>query len=239
MPVRICILETDILVPELAELYEGYGAMFIRLFAQVPEPVECTVFNVVEGDYPSDDMQFDAYLVTGSKADSFADDPWILRLKTYVQERYARGDKLLGICFGHQLLALALGGIAERAKTGWGLGVQRFEVAQGFSWQNPPLQEVTLIVSHQDQVTALPPTAQCLAYSRYCPNAAFVVGDQVLCFQGHPEFVADYANRLLIRRQSAFSAEQYETAVASLEQPHQGELIAQWMVNFAAEPRKH
>jgi len=135
------------------------------------------------------------------------------------------------------LLALALGGVAERAKGGWGIGVQRFEVAQGFSWQQPPLENVTLIVSHQDQVTALPPAAQCLASSNYCPNAAFVMGDQVLCFQGHPEFVAEYANRLLVRRQSVFSVEQYETAVSSLEQPHQGALIAQWMVNFVAAPR--
>ena len=237
MSVRICVLETDILVPELAELYDGYGAMFVRLFEQVPEQVECTVYNVVEGHYPPEGARFDAYLVTGSKADSFGEEPWIQRLKTYVQQRYEHGDKLLGICFGHQLLALALGGVAERAKGGWGIGVQRFEVAQGFSWQQPPLENVTLIVSHQDQVTALPPAAQCLASSNYCPNAAFVMGDQVLCFQGHPEFVAEYANRLLVRRQSVFSAEQYETAVSSLEQPHQGALIAQWMVNFVAAPR--
>ncbi len=65
MSVRICVLETDILVPELAELYDGYGAMFVRLFEQVPEQVECTVYNVVEGHYPPDGARFDAYLVTG------------------------------------------------------------------------------------------------------------------------------------------------------------------------------
>jgi GMP synthase-like glutamine amidotransferase len=239
MPLRICILETDTLTPDLADPYQSYGAMFIRLFSQVPEPVECSVFNVVEGHYPTDETRYDAYLITGSKADSFGSDPWIQRLKKYVQERYHRGDKLLGICFGHQLLALALGGVAERARVGWGIGLQRFDVTQGFSWQRPTAQEITLLVSHQDQVTALPPAAQCLASSEYCPNAAFVMGDQVLCFQGHPEFVADYAHRLLIKREALFSAEQYQTALNSLEQPHQGELIAQWMLNFAAEPRQH
>ena len=106
MSLRICILETDILRPELVDQYQGYGQMFQRLFSQQPIAAEFTVYNVMQGDYPSDDETFDAYLVTGSKADSFGTDPWIQTLKTYLLNRYERGDKLLGVCFGHQLLAL-------------------------------------------------------------------------------------------------------------------------------------
>lgn len=103
MSLRVCILETDILRPGLIDQYQGYGQMFKRLFSKQPIPAEFVVYNVVNGEYPSDDEVFDAYLVTGSKADSFGTDPWIQTLKTYLLERYERGDKLLGICFGHQL----------------------------------------------------------------------------------------------------------------------------------------
>ena len=106
MPLQICILETDVLRPELVDQYDSYGRMFEQLFARQPIAAEFKVYNVMEGHYPPDSERYDAYLVTGSKADSFGSDAWIQTLKTYLLERYARGDKLLGVCFGHQLLAL-------------------------------------------------------------------------------------------------------------------------------------
>ena len=101
MSLRICILETDILRPELVDQYQGYGQMFQRLFSQQPIAAQFSVYNVVQGEYPSDDLEFDAYLVTGSKADSFGTDPWIQTLKTYLLGRYERGDKLLGLSLIH------------------------------------------------------------------------------------------------------------------------------------------
>lgn len=97
--------------------------MFKQLFTQQPIAAQFSVFNVMNGQYPSDDQTYDAYLVTGSKADSFGTDPWIETLKSYLLTRYERGDKLIGVCFGHQLLALLLGGKSERATQGWGLAL--------------------------------------------------------------------------------------------------------------------
>lgn len=158
MPLRICILETDILRPELVDEYKGYGKMFEQLFAKQPIEAEFVTYNVVEGHYPAAGERFDAYLVTGSKADSFGDDPWIQTLRTYLLERYKAGDKLLGICFGHQLLALLLGGKTERATQGWGVGTHAYRVEKQPEWMSPALDELTLLISHQDQVTRLPRT---------------------------------------------------------------------------------
>ena len=150
MSLRICILETDILRPELVDQYQGYGQMFQRLFSQQPIAAEFTVYNVMQGEYPSDDLTFDAYLVTGSKADSFGTDPWIQTLKQYLLTRYERGDKLLGVCFGHQLLALLLGGKSERATQGWGVGTHNYKLAAKAPWMSPVREELTLLISHQD-----------------------------------------------------------------------------------------
>ncbi|QVN00381.1 amidotransferase [Pseudomonas rhodesiae] len=238
MSLRVCILETDILRPGLIDQYQGYGQMFKRLFAKQPIPAEFVVYNVVNGEYPPDDEQFDAYLVTGSKADSFGTDPWIQTLKTYLLERYQRGDKLLGICFGHQLLALLLGGKAERATQGWGMGIHDYTLDAQAPWMSPEVPELTLLISHQDQVTTLPEGAKVIASSEFCPFAAYHIGDQVLCFQGHPEFVQDYSRELLEILQTTLGEKVYSIGVASLAREHHGVTVAEWMMRFVAHKPK-
>jgi GMP synthase-like glutamine amidotransferase len=235
MTLNICILETDVLRPELVEQYHGYGRMFETLFAHQPIPAQFTVFNVMNGEYPPVDARYDAYLVTGSKADSFATDPWIETLKAFLLERYRRGDKLLGICFGHQLLALLLGGKAERATQGWGVGTHEYTLANRAAWMTPEIETLTLLISHQDQVTALPQEASVVASSEFCPFAAYQIGNQVLCFQGHPEFIHDYSRALLDIRQQHLGEPIYNRAIASLDRDHHGITVAEWMMRFVAQ----
>ena len=237
MSLRICILETDVLRPEFVDQFQGYGRMFERLFVQQPLAASFEIFNVMQGHYPADGERYDAYLVTGSKADSFGSEPWIQTLKTYLLERYENGDKLLGVCFGHQLLALLLGGHTERAAQGWGVGIHHYEVKQQAQWMSPALEQLTLLISHQDQVTALPEKATLLASSEFCPVAAYCIGDQVLCFQGHPEFVPDYSRALLDARQQCIGEPLYSRAVESLVHAHQGTTVAEWMMRFVAHGR--
>lgn len=234
MSLRICILETDVLRPEFIDQYQGYGQMFVRLFSKQPIEAQFSVFNVMDGQYPADDQVFDAYLVTGSKADSFGTDPWIQTLKSYLLTRYERGDKLLGVCFGHQLLALLLGGKSERATQGWGVGTHQYTLAAQAPWMSPAVEALTLLISHQDQVTALPENATVIASSDFCPFAAYHINDQVLCFQGHPEFIHDYSRALLELRQEHLGEQVYSNGVASLEQGHHGQTVAEWMMRFVA-----
>ena len=165
MTMRICILETDILRPQLIEQYHGYGRMFRQLFEKQSIPAQFDVFNVVEGCYPDAAQGYDAYLITGSKADSFGTDPWIQTLCEFLLERYDNGDRLIGICFGHQLLALLLGGKTERAAQGWGIGVNRYALLEQPEWMSPSLDHLDMLVFHQDQVTELPAGATLLASS--------------------------------------------------------------------------
>lgn len=235
MALSICILETDHIRPELVEQYRGYGWMFQQLFAQQPIAAEFEVFNVVQGQYPEEGRRFDAYLITGSKYDSFGAEPWIQTLRDYVLARYAAGDKLLGICFGHQLLALLLGGKTERAEQGWGLGVQQYQVLEQRAWMQPRAEALSMLIIHQDQVTRAPANATVLAANAFCPIAAYQIGDQVLCWQGHPELVADYSRAILDIRKEHWGEQVYQQAMDSLGQAHQGPLVAEWMMRFVAQ----
>jgi len=237
MSMRICILETDILRPQLIEQYHGYGRMFRQLFERQSITAQFDVFNVVEGCYPEADQAYDAYLITGSKADSFGTDGWILTLREYLLGRYQNGDRLIGICFGHQLLALMLGGKTERAAQGWGIGVNRYQLLEQPEWMSPALESLDMLVFHQDQVTELPANATLLASSAFCPNAAYSIGDQVLCFQAHPEFVDDYELALLNLRREFLGEARYQQALASMSQAHQGVVVAEWMLRFAGQAR--
>ena len=135
------------------------------------------------------------------------------------------------------LLALLLGGKAERAEQGWGVGVHSYRLENKPEWMSPALDELQLLISHQDQVTRLPEKATLLASSDFCPIGAYHIEDQVLCFQGHPEFVHDYSRALLDMRQQHIGEPAYSRGVASLEHDHQGHTVAEWMMRFVAHGR--
>lgn len=232
MTLQIGILEADDLHPALEDEFVSYGQMFKQLFTGQGIDVACQIFNVVAGQYPDSGQHFDAYLVTGSKADSFANDPWIVTLREYLAERYEKGDVLLGVCFGHQILALVLGGTTQRSAKGWGIGMHRYRLAHKPAWLTQAEDEFQLLISHRDQVTVLPEQATLLASSEFCENAGFVVGQQVLCFQGHPEFTHEFSRGLLRLRESIYCPEQFQQAKQSLACEHDGQLVAQWMLNF-------
>lgn len=238
MSLRICILEADDLHPQLRQDYHSFGSMFIRLLGSQQRPVEFAVYNVVSGSYPCESERFDAFLVTGSKADSFGTDAWIVQLRKYLLLRYRAGDVLLGVCFGHQILALTLGGKVERAYQGWGVGVHSYRMLVPSLASRECPSSLNMLISHRDQVTRLPGGAQLLASSDFCPNAAFMLDERVLCFQGHPEFTTDFSRSLLQLRQGIYTPEFYQKGLNSLQQEHDGHRVGGWMLDFVASARQ-
>jgi GMP synthase-like glutamine amidotransferase len=227
---KLCILDNDFLDPAVAPIYVGYGAMFERLLRQAGAEGTFDIFNTIEGEYPASFEPYDAVLLTGSKADSFSQEPWVLALKDKVQALLKSKKKLIGVCFGHQLIALCLGAKVGRAPQGWGAGRMCYQ------WLAPELapgrEEVALLASHQDQVFELPSGARLMATSDFCPVAAFGIDGQVLCVQAHPEFVEDYSAFLLNKRRAMFGEERYQAFTQSLAEGHEGLAVARMMVAF-------
>jgi GMP synthase-like glutamine amidotransferase len=229
---KLCILENDWLDPAVEPLYTGYGTMSERLLRQAGASGEFDIFNTVKGEYPASFDPYDAVLLTGSRTDSFSQEPWVLTLKGKVEDLLKTKKKLIGICFGHQLIALCLGAKVGRAPQGWGAGRMQYEWTQPDLPQAEGRTEIALLASHQDQVLDLPSGARLLATSAFCPVAAFDVPGQVFCVQPHPEFVEDYSAYLLDKRRAVFGEEKYQAFTQSLEHGHDGSAMARMMLDF-------
>jgi len=235
-PLKLAILETDELLPALKPTYHSYGRMFTRRLERAGFTGDIQVFAVIDGQYPNSILDFDAYLITGSKHDAFADDEWIVRLRDYCRAVYNAGKPIIGICFGHQLVAHALGGQAGRADGGWGLGVMEYELAESALADLPDFvdspEPVSLLISHRDQVTSLPIGARLLLHNEFCPYAGFYIPNRLLCFQGHPEFDLEYKKALLEYRKHDITADHMKRVQTSLTNRHEGQRIAGWMLDF-------
>ncbi len=229
---KLCILENDTLDPAVQAQYVGYGAMFERLLRGVGATGQFDIFNTVRGEYPASFDDYDAVLLTGSRADSFSQEPWVLTLREKVGQLLTAKKKLIGVCFGHQLIALVLGARVGRAPQGWGAGRMRYD------WKAPEMahaqgrSDIALLASHQDQVFDLPEGATLLASSDFCPVAAFAVDDRVFCVQPHPEFVEEYSAFLLNKRRALLGEEKYAACTSSLAHGHDGADLARMMLAF-------
>ena len=206
---------------------------YIRFFQNAGGPLVFTGYEVAQGQLPALLDECDAYVITGSSNGVYDLDAWIPDLIQFIRDSYQAGKKLVGICFGHQILAHALGGHAEKSVKGWGLGLKSFSISQPKPWMTDVPEECMLHFAHQDQVVTLPPQAELLGGNAFCPNAFFVLADQVLGIQGHPEFSRSMMDDLLAPMRKELEPEVHETAVASLSQgTPDNELVGQWLVNF-------
>jgi GMP synthase-like glutamine amidotransferase len=206
--------------------------MFIDLLSQVDPTLEFRVYDVEEGEYPADIDEVDAYLVTGSKSSVYEDKPWIATLMDFVRELHLRRKKLVGICFGHQLVAHALGGRTEKSARGWGVGLHTHSFSATPAWHDGEDPDFNILVSHQDQVVSNAVGAQVLASSEVCENAVCQLGEHILTLQGHPEFVPEYSREIMEYRREMLGDAVYTNGVASLGVEPQRLRVARWIVNF-------
>jgi GMP synthase-like glutamine amidotransferase len=223
---KIGILETGRPPAELEPRFGRYDAMIGRLLG---EGYRSTTYEVAAGRLPERAEDQDAYIVTGSSAGVYEDHEWIPPLKDFLREAKGKA-RLVGICFGHQIMAEAFGGRVEKSDKGWGIGLHRYEVRQPASWMDP-VDSFAIPVSHQDQIVVQPPASSLIAASPFTSFAALEYQDQpAISFQCHPEFSHGFAQALIEHRRERLPDP--DAALETLEQPDDRLMVGGWIRRF-------
>jgi len=230
--VKIGILQCDDVKDSLQAAYGNYPQMFSELLLELLPDCELPIYRVLDGQLPESPRACDAWLITGSKFGVNDGLPWIEALSEFVCTLWEQKIPLIGVCFGHQLMAHALGGVVRQSEKGWGVGLSFNQVIERKPWMEPFQTQLDLLVSHQDQVVILPPQAEVLASSEFCPYYLIQYGDCFLSVQGHPEFCKDYCRDLMQMRGLALPPARLRAGLASLSAEADSALMMRWIVRF-------
>jgi len=228
---KIGLLQTDSVLDKFKPQFGDYQHMFAELLDRARAGLQCVAFDVTKKQYPMNIDDYDAYIITGSKASVYEDLEWIRLLEDYIRQLHRANKKLIAVCFGHQLVAQTFGGKTEKSEKGWGVGVHSIPVLQHRAWMLPALKRYNVVVSHQDQVIQLPQGADLLAGNDFCPNAMFTLGS-ILTIQGHPEFSKDYGLASMQNRKDKIEPHHYDMAMKSWSQELDDVVLAQWWLRF-------
>lgn len=222
---KIGILVTGHAPAPLLPKTGDYDQVFGRLLAA--EGFETKAWDVVDMDFPDDVHDCDGWILSGSKHGAYEDLPFIPPLEDFIRAAFDADVPMVGICFGHQAIAKALGGTVEKFAGGWAVGRQIYQ------WGD---QEIALNAWHQDQVTALPAGAEVIASNDFCRNAAVVYGRKAFTVQAHPEFDNDFIAGLAAHRGPGVVPEaDLDHVKQNLDRPNDNAKLAQMMARFFRE----
>ena len=227
-PVRIGILETGAPPGDLAAVHGRYDAMVRDMLG---DGHAYTTFRVTEGEWPVAADSIDAFVITGSSAGVQDGLPWVADLAAFLRDVRGR-TKLVGICFGHQVMAQAFGGTVAKAAQGWGLGLHRYAVNARPEWIGDTAG-VAVMASHQDQVVVPPPGATVVGGSAFTPHAIIDYGDDAISFQFHPEFTTAFSRALIdVDRATDMTDALKGEARRSLDDDGDARVVAGWIDRF-------
>jgi GMP synthase-like glutamine amidotransferase len=207
--------------------------MYMRMFDEAGFGFAYETVPIHDGAAFPDPAGLEAVVITGSSAGVYEDHAWLPPLRAFIRGAYAANTPMLGICFGHQVMADALGGEVRKSEKGWGLGRHTYGVRNRPDFLATDLPALSIACSHQDQVIVPPAEAEVYLSSDFTPNAGLIYRNgRALSLQPHPEFRDDYVLALAELRRGRAPDEVVDKAVASIATPSHSKDVAVWLGNF-------
>lgn len=186
-------------------------------------------YAVVDGEFPASVEDADGWLITGSRHGAYEEHDWIPPLEDFIRAAWAAKKPMIGVCFGHQIIAQAMGGKVEKFAGGWSVG--RTEYTMGD-------RKLAINAWHQDQVVKRPEVAQVIASTDFCENAGLLYGDTFWTIQPHPEYDSSFIDVLIKTRGKGVVPEALMAeASAQLDLPTDRMEVAEEMAAFFKKAR--
>lgn len=230
---KISIIEVGRVPEPLETRFSPYRDMFASMFARSGEALESDVISVVGGEALPDPTTLEGIAITGSSAGVYEDHAWLDPLRAFIRKAYDSGTPMLGICFGHQIMADALGGDVRKSEKGWGLGRHNYRVVGRPAFMSDAPEMLSVACSHQDQVISPPADADVVLASDFAPNAGLLYkSGRALSFQPHPEFNDDYALALAELRRGRAADDVVEAAIGSFARPSDSQKLREYIGRF-------
>ncbi|HCH25042.1 MAG TPA: GMP synthase [Oceanospirillaceae bacterium] len=230
----LCDTMHDYLQPEAGGDFDD---IFNKHLSNADQSLTVKAYRTHQDELPNSPCDADLWLINGSPNSVYYDLPWIQNLIGLVQDIHAQQIPLVGICFGHQIIATALGGKVEKSDHGWGVGMARYPITQQASWMQPQLDNYGILVFHQDQVVKLPDNAQVLSGNDFCPYFWLQYDAKTMSTQGHPEFFKGFISQVLSSREFDELPEIRAQGLNNLDGEPDTEVMFQWIVNFFREAK--
>lgn len=204
---------------------------FIDLLSPIYPAASFDIFYVTENQFPDSIDHYDGILVTGSPASVHDKYAWIKRLSDLIKEADQKNKRIVASCFGHQLVAKTFGGEVSHNEGGWMIGNYMLQITQHFEWMAQTPGTTGLYHFNQERVTRLPDQAQVFAHSEEYPDFAYILGENILCVQGHPEQPKRAMNNFLAATELPQS--QLEKAKRYIENGEpDSDIWGEWMMAF-------
>ena len=229
----IGLILCDQLRDQFSSDFPDYETMFKTAFEEKPQKFSWKTFDAVTGEFPKDLDSCDGYLISGSRSSVYEEKKWMLSLENFINKLNRNNKPTVGLCFGHQIMAKALGGTVTCAPEGWGIGFARCSVNSGISKGQLPLpKELTVGVCHRDQVVRLPTGATNIGSTPHCNNFLIQFTPKMVGFQGHPEFEPAYISALIEETKNLLTPQEYFVALQSKRNAPDNQLIRKAITRF-------
>ncbi|MEZ5938790.1 MAG: glutamine amidotransferase [Hyphomonadaceae bacterium] len=236
---KITILEVGRPPGRLEGVFPSYPEMFSALLSRSTPGLAFDTVSLVDGAALPEPSGVEAILITGSPLGVYDSAPWMDPLRAHIRAAAATGTPMAGVCFGHQIMADAMGGTVRKSPKGWGVGRHTYDILSRPAFMNDAGERFSLAVSHQDQVIEPPAGAQTLASSTHTSHAMLAYQDApFISFQGHPEFSDTFAAALYNARRDTLGDDVADAAVESLSEAEDNDLVADWIVRFLQTARR-